>query len=269
MGLGRRANLLNVALLSALVLLLALPAGAFAASTVAIDGTVVRVTGDGADNVITLNLAGGTYTVSDTTGVTAGAGCAPGAPGSVTCPAAGIEEAIVDAGDGTDIVDGSSGPDTINGGASADTLRGGEGADDINGGAGNDVTDSGRGGIDPDFCADTPPFRCSESLDGGAGFDTITYATRTGRIEVDLRATHLLALDDDGTVDGVTGYRTEKIIGGQAADEMIGGLGVDNFNGGPGNAPDVICGGLGRDTVDYSDKDLGVTVDLGRCDPVP
>ena len=89
-GLSRRANALHVAVLSALMVLVALPAGALAASTVAVDGSVLRVTGDAANNVITVNLASAHYTVTDTTGATAGAGCTQGTATVVTCPATGI-----------------------------------------------------------------------------------------------------------------------------------------------------------------------------------
>ena len=257
MGLSRRAIALRIAFVAALTVLVALPATAGAASVVSISGGIVRVTGDAADNEISVTLSGGTYTISDTTGVTAsaGGGCTQlGA--TVTCPAAGITSTEINGGDGGDTLLGSSGPDRINGGA---------GPDDIDGRDGDDVFDSGRGGIDLDLCADTPPFRCADDLNGGAagvnpGFDTVTYAARTGRIETDLRPGRNFARDDDGTVDGINAI--ESVVGGQASDELIGGLFSDTLNGGPGNAPDVICGGLGKDTVVYSDKTEPVTVTL-------
>ena len=57
----------------------------------------------------------------------------------------------------------------------------------------------------------------------------------------------------------------QKVIGGSASDELIGSPASEVFNGGPGNAPDVMCGGLGIDTVDYSDKTAGVRRGPGRA----
>ena len=223
----------------------------------------VHVQGDDAANVITVALAGGTYTVSDTTGATAGAGCTQAGVNAVTCPAAGIRESYVEPGAGDDRVTGSSGPDTILGGPDNDVLHGGpSGSDIVFGNEGNDLINSGGGGIpvtDPP-CATLPidgelkdprTTWCKDSLNGGTGFDTVTYADRVGRVEVDLRPSFIGANDDDGTSENIR--ETEKVEGGLAGDELVGGTGPDAFDGGPGDAPDTICGGLGKDTVDYSD----------------
>ena len=84
------------------------------------------------------------------------------------------------------------------------------------------------------------------------------------RIEVDLR--RKFGFD---VVDGEPEPRVsrqlgsiQKVIGGSASDELIGSPASEVLNGGPGNAPDVLCGGLGIDTVDYSDKVGPVQVDL-------
>ncbi len=257
-----RALALRTAVAGVLILLIALPSAALASSTAEIadngNGPFVRVNGDDGINEITLNLAGGVYTASDTSGITAGFGCTQlGA--DVTCPGevAGVKlRAAINGFDGGDTILGSSGPDRINGGP---------GPDDLDGRDGDDIIDSGTGGIDLDLCLDTPPFRCYDDLTGGAagvnpGWDTLTYYTRTGRVTTDLRPGRSFATDDDGTVDGVNSI--EAVVGGAAADELIGGLGPDYFNGGPGNAADTICGGLGKDTVDYSDKTAAVTVTL-------
>jgi Ca2+-binding RTX toxin-like protein len=252
---------------SGLTLLVALPPNAFGASVAEIrpgngGGPFVRVNGDAADNEITVTLSGGTYTVSDTTGVTAGPGCTQVGL-DASCPAAGITWTVINGGGGGDTLNGSDGSDRINGGP---------GPDDINGNRGDDVFNSGRGGIDFATCQDLPPFRCADNIGGGAepatvGFDTVTYADRTGKVEVDLGTTSpraKVALDDDGTFDGLNGI--EGAIGGMASDEIIGGLFGETLSGGPdgpdGPTADVICGGLGNDTVDYSDKTDPVDVSL-------
>ena len=280
MGLSRRAIGLPIAVLTALVLL-AIPAGAFGASTgeirtvvyVGADGPVdvtqVFVNGDDAANVITLAVANDTYTVTDTSGITAGPGCTQAGTDSITCPgAAAVEETFTTPDGGADSVTGGPGADTILGGAGADTLSGGPGGSDvIMGGDGNDILDSGNGGIpglDDGTCGllpiDTNQPRltwCSDFVDAEGGFDTITYASRTGRVTVDRRPGRG-TVDDDGTNDGLES--TEKIIGGLASDELVGGIGPDTIDGGPG--ADFICGGLGKDTVDYSDETAPVSVTL-------
>ena len=214
------------------------------------EGDRIVVSGDDGINEITVSLAGGIFTISDSAGVTAGPGCAQ-AGADVTCPAAGITSTVIN---------GLGGGDTLIGSSIADRIDGGPGPDDIDGREGDDIINSGRGGIDLDLCLDTPPFRCSDSIFGGLGFDLITYADRTGPIKTDLRPGRGFARDDDDTFDGINA--TEAIVGGRASDELIGGASGDHLNGGPGNAPDTICGGLGNDTVDYTDKSGPVTVTI-------
>ncbi len=261
MGLSRRAMALRIAFCAALIVMVALPATAGAATIASISGTQVVVTGDDtvpdAVNEISVTLNAGTYTISDTiAGVTAGPGCTQLGV-DATCPAAAVTATVINGGDGGDTLLGSSGIDRINGGS---------GPDIIDGRDGDDILNSGSGGIDFATCQDLPPFRCADELDGGSatgvnpGFDTVTYADRAGRIETDLRPGRNLARDDDGTFDGINAI--EGVIGGLAGDEIIGGLYSETLNGGPGNAPDVICGGLGNDTVVYSDKSQAVTVTL-------
>ncbi len=263
MGLSGCAKALRIAVVSGLALLFVLPGSAFAASTAEIatdaSGPFVRVNGDAADDDIRVTLAGGNYTVSDTTGgVTAGSGCTQ-AGADVTCPATGITWTEINGGEGGDTLFGSDGRDRINGGP---------GPDNLDGARGDDLFNTGQGGIDFATCADVPPFRCADDIGQGVepstvGFDTVTYADRTAPVEVNLGTTMPtanVAKDADGTFDGLNGI--EGVVGGLASDEIIGGLFGETLNGGPGNAPDLICGGLGKDTVDYSDKTAPVSVSL-------
>ena len=268
MGPSGRATALRIAVLSALLLLAAFPAGALAASTARVAGAKVIVDGDATNNVITVSVSGGVggvggiYTVSDAAGVTAGAGCLQ-AGVDVTCTSATVNEAIINGLDGDDSLRGSSGADTLNGGLGNDFLHGGAGPDNLFGdpdvsGGGNDVLNSGTGGIDPATCRTTGTRRCADTVNGAGAFDTATYEDRTGSIKVDLEPGAGGTTDDDTTTDGISGI--ERIVGGMANDELIGGLGRDTFDGGPGS--DTICGGVGNDTVEYSDKTQGVTVTL-------
>ena len=76
-------------------------------------------------------------------------------------------------------VSGDAGNDSITGGAGDDTIRGGWGADSLAGGAGNDVIDH-RGTDSERIIAERHEFAwhidgAPDSLDGGAGDDTLTF----------------------------------------------------------------------------------------------
>ena len=237
---------------------MALPGTALGASTAEIatngNGPFVRVNGDAADNEISVTLSGGHLHDHRHDRRHRGAGLHPGRhrrhlsrPRASTSPSSTAERAATPS-------LGSSGSDRLNGGP---------GPDDIDGRDGNDILNSGSGGIDPDLCLDTPPFRCFDQVNGGGSGGRLGPAHLRrphGRVTTDLRPGREFANDDDGTVDGIGSI--EGVVGGLAADELIGGLGPDYFNGGPGTAGDTLCGGLGKDTVDYSDKTAGVTVTL-------
>ena len=63
--------------------------------------------------------------------------------------------------------------------------------------------------------------------------------------------------------DGTHGTATGGVIKlGAGNDSAFGGAGTEIFAGDEGN--DLIHGGGGADTVDYSDATGGVKVDLGR-----
>ena len=262
MGLSRRAMTLRIALVVVIAMLAALPANAMGATTVSIatefdlntelEVQKLLVEGGPEANSITVALAGGSFTVSDSAaGVTAGQSCAP-AGTTVVCPATDIDHT------------------EINAGAGADTINASPIADTIDAGPGDDVIDSGQGGIDldpnsPTYCLALPQGpnddsrACGDTIDAGQGFDTVTFATRTSPIRTDMRPGRS-GEDSDGAGEGIN--QTEKIIGGQDSDEIIGGIFNETLNGGPGNAPDTICGALGKDTIDYSDKTQPVTVTL-------
>jgi Ca2+-binding RTX toxin-like protein len=256
--------------LTALTLVVALPSTAFAASTVSVvtaldpvtevDITKLVVDGGPEVNTPVVGLAGGTFTVTDATaGATAGPGCSSAGANTVTFPAAGIAHTEINGNDGADVITGSP---------IADVIEGGPGADRI---------DTGQGGIDldpgsPTYCANSldSAGTCGDNVDAGQGFDTVTYASRTtckGAVSLptnpcvrtDMRPGRSGA-DSDGSSE--TLVNTERIVGTSFSDELVGGIFNDTLNGGPGNAPDILCGALGKDTVDYSDKSSPVNVTL-------
>lgn len=128
---------------------------------------------------------------------------------------------------GNDLLIGKAGDDRLFGGSGNDVLRGGSGDDKLEGGSGNDRLEGGRD---------------DDKLKGGSGNDKL--------------------IGNDGD---------DKLEGGAGNDLLAGGKGIDNLNGGagddhlgPGNDldADVINGGDGIDTVDYSGSSVGVTVYL-------
>lgn len=244
-------------------LVLGLPAGA-SASTVQldldVDARLQYVANLGETNNVTIAESGGTYTVNDSAGVTAGAGCSQVTATQVTCPAAGVRWVTVEGKDLNDVIsvsaaprfgtvlNGGAGNDRLTGGPGPDRFHGGDGADRLMGGDGDDLLDGGLG---------------NDVLDGGRGSDTASYALRTNPVRVDM--SFKIGGQSGGEIainerDGVLAT-VENAIGGAGDDEIVGGEGYNTLSGGPGGA-DIICGGLGVDTVDYSDRAIAVRVSL-------
>ena len=149
--------------------------------------------------------------------------------------------------DGADMVCGSNYPDSISGAAGDDTLLGNGGKDTLNGEAGNDT------------------------LEGGMGDDRLYgHEMRPDSPDADY---------DDSGDDTLRGDEGNDTLRGNGGDDMLyGGEGNDNLDGGAGNDElygeagndtlidsdlagiDVLDGGEGVDTVDFSGI---VTADVG------
>jgi Ca2+-binding RTX toxin-like protein len=176
-----------------------------------------------------------------------------GAGGDMLRGGLGADELLGEDGDDP-ILAGGGGADSISGGDGADTLDGGEGADDVVsgdadgdhvfggpgddrgvlGGPGNDTVDGGDGNDD------VRGNRGSDTILGGAGNDRLDLANGT----------------EDDPSDG--------------PDTIDGGPGDDRINGGPAQErqdPDVLSGGEGADTADFSKRTSSLKIDLdGRDD---
>jgi Ca2+-binding RTX toxin-like protein len=117
-------------------------------------------------------------------------------------------------------------------------LSGFGGNDTINGGAGNDKLDGGAG---------------NDKLDGGLGIDTISYATATKAVTVNLGLTsaqNTLGSDSDTLLnfENLEGSDFNDVLTGNALDNTLAGLnGDDRLSGAAGN--DLLIGGVGRDTL--------------------
>ncbi|ESQ73920.1 M10 family metallopeptidase C-terminal domain-containing protein [Asticcacaulis sp. AC402] len=129
-------------------------------------------------------------------------------------------------GAGNDSLTGTTGANVINGGGGNDTILGSGGADTMNGQAGDDYIWASLG---------TP-----ESLDGGAGTDTLNTSLFGGDYLVNL-------------VTGATNFagelfvNFENLISGSGNDTLTGTNGDNSIEGGDGN--DLIDSGSGNDTV--------------------
>ncbi len=157
---------------------------------------------------------------------------------------------------GDDNLEGGSGNDIMSGGLGNDLLRPGAGNDNVHGDDGNDFLASGSGRDGADV------------MDGDAGFDTASYATRGGVVTV----TNNDGIANDGRADadgtGALGAgpaadnirSAEEVRGGAGADTLdasAGGAVASVLNGGAGNdrlfgssLDDVLIGGSGADTMD-------------------
>ena len=147
-----------------------------------------------------------------------------------------------DANNDSNTLEGRGGNDTLTGNGGDDTLEGGEGNDTLKGGEGDDILDGGPG---------------ADTLEGGgtellSGADTVTYASATAGVTVDLSGGNRGEGDADG--DRYTGI--EVYVGSGHADTFISGKDADNINGSGGS-----------DTVSYERSEQGVTVDLSSTDP--
>jgi len=139
---------------------------------------------------------------------------------------------------------GGSGSDTIGmfenliGSYFQDTLTGSNATNTISGGAGNDTIDGGGG---------------NDILIGGIGVDTLTYATATAAVTVNLgistaQETGVSGSDTTSEFESLTGSNyNDTLTGSSVGNTLNGGGGNDWIDGGTGN--DFLIGFTGSDTL--------------------
>jgi Ca2+-binding RTX toxin-like protein len=253
----------------------AVPANA-AVNSASINATTATLNLDGADDNVTVSVAGGLLVHGQTTGgLNSASDWDSTRAGDQQEPADGTIKVVVNGGDGNDAltvlaktneiagatINGEGGDDVLTGADTGDTLSGGEGndrligaqgSDTMNGGAGNDtlVWNNGDG---------------TDTMNGDAGNDgvevngaptlgdTFTLEANAGRVK--FRRTNLGQFTLDASaerfqVNGLGGNDSVAASDGVGALTLLsvdGGAGVDTVNGSDG--PDLILGGEGNDAL--------------------
>lgn len=231
----------------------------------------------GEANVVTVTPTGLTETGAP---LSVGAGCTLANPTTATCSVVSDAGVSADLGDGDDTLDGdgTSWPLSVRGGPGADTLTGGLGADDLSGNEDADTlvgdenanpvndddqeddlldggpgADSMFGGDRADVFDQGPVFDGTDTINGGAGFDTVAYDARSTAVVVDLLAVAGRggqSGEDDvllGVEDAYGGAGEDTLTGSDGDNVLAGGEGGDRIIGGPGF--DVLAGEGGPDRV--------------------
>ncbi|MCB9993621.1 MAG: S8 family serine peptidase [Hyphomicrobiaceae bacterium] len=145
-----------------------------------------------------------------------------------------------------DHITGNALDNVIRGGYGADRLDGGDGDDTLLGGNGRDLMIGGQG---------------ADHFDGGSGVDTVSYATATEAVVIDLGAnagggaaagdtfvnveSFILTSGDDTFWAGTDEAR--DIVHAGAGNDVISGNGGDDYLDG-GQGSDTLIGGTGDDT---------------------
>jgi Ca2+-binding RTX toxin-like protein len=200
-------------------------------------------------------------------------------------------------GSNNDTLIGSTRGNILTGNAGQDTLLGLGSPQEQNPGAGPHFPDSLNGGPDDDSLNGGPLGSVGDKIDGGAGTDTLTYASRSDDVKVYLDGTDGSEDDIDNIDNVITGSGNDTILGSIGPNVIYAGAGNDAVDGGPssdvihggddndwlggGSAGDVILGedgadtlqgGLGADTISgntgvdkvtYESEILPVSVSLG------
>jgi Ca2+-binding RTX toxin-like protein len=179
--------------------------------------------------------------------------------------------------DEADSLSGGFGDDSLFGGSDNDSLFGGEGRDSLYGGEGDDLLrqDGGPSG---------------EVLDGGAGNDTGDWSFSAASWTIDLEAGTAIifgfTFEQLTSIENVIGGEqgigqpgdviigntaenrlegrggNDSLFGGAGTDSLFGGEGDDLLNQGFGGPNEVLDGGAGHDTADWSYSAEAWRIDL-------
>ena len=201
---------------------------------------------------------------------------------TVTMEDSATADLVVTAGAGDDRVNPPTAQNPSGGHRCASFVTGGDGNDVLYGGGNSDLQfgQDGDDEIHPGLGDDFDLYGKKASV-GGLGQDTLSYAERTGPgefVNIDMSDFVQTAGTTGGpcrvgrggpgfaevdTIDITNTQQFEFVIGSSGDDCIHGTPYAQTLRGGPGK--DQISGGLGVDTVDYSDKTSSqpVTVSIG------
>ena len=268
----------------------AIPAEA-AVSSASLDETTATLNLDGADDNVTVSVAGGLLVHNQPpNGLNSGSDWDSTEEGDQTAAADGLFTVIVNGGDGNDSItvlakttelassglNGDGGDDVVTGPDSNDTLTGGDGNDRLVAGKGNDAMNGGAGN-------DTLVWNQGDGSDvanGDAGNDgaEVNGAPTLGDVftldpvngGVKLTRTNLGPFTFDAAterfeVNGLGGNDSVTASNGVGALTLLsvdGGAGVDTVNGSDG--ADLILGGEGNDVLGGGGGDDRIVGDRGN-----
>ena len=137
---------------------------------------------------------------------------------------------------------GAGGNDTISGGANADNLTGWSGADSLVGLGGDDWIQANSNGGDS-----------NDTVDGGSGFDTLSYNYWGWNQPVTFVSAFVPGVsnysqnDPGGGIDAISNVERVFIYGGQKSDSLTGDPGSNEIWGNEGN--DTLVGAAGNDRL--------------------
>ena len=195
----------------------------------------------------------------------------------------------IDGGAGNDIIRGGAGNDIIVGGSGDDALYGEEGNDQLNGGAGNDRIAGGAGNdhlygetgddylaggegadlVDAGSGNDTVAGAIDGStdvLDGGEGFDILTYGTTTSDLLFDIGLGRVEAKSEGGIESD--SYRNFETFAGGAGNDVFEAVAVRSTAAvapiveTATTADQTFVGGAGIDTLDYGAATEDIVIDV-------
>jgi len=262
----------------------AVPAQA-AVSSASINGLTATLNLDGADDNVTVSVAGGLLVHGQTTGgLASGSDWDSATAGNQTVPADGTRTVIVNGGNGNDsitvvakntelassglngdggddVVTGPDSNDTLNGGDGDDRLVAGKGDDAMNGGAGNDtlvwnqgdgsdtaIGDAGNDGSEVNGAPTLGDVFTLEPAAGGVKLRRTNLGPFTFDAVTERFQVNGLGGNDSVTAnDGVGAATLLSVDGGTGADTVTGSEGPDLILGGEAN--DVLTGGGGDDRI--------------------
>jgi Ca2+-binding RTX toxin-like protein len=234
-------------LLLALLLLLTGAAPANAAVTHRVVDNTLTVTGDDADNAITLTVRAGELAVNEEeTGLAANRNATIVIDGLAGADIA--DAGVLTAADYAALTfTGGPGDDSLTGGDESDLLvwNEGDGSDFVEGGNGNDGVD-----VNGSPVAETFTFGPERDTIGGVVLSRTAPAPFTIAFQAERMSVNLFAGDDViAPIPGTSiAARTEPILtGGQGEDQMTGGDGIDQIHG--GQDTDLLRGGRGSNTL--------------------